>query len=83
MDLCICACVFAIVYLYLCICACVFVLVYLYLCICTCVFVLVYLHLCICTILIVVRWQPSGGAFVHCGGGQEQVGPEQGQASQK
>ena len=53
------------------------------LCICVCVSAIVYLCLCICTILIVVRWQPSGGAFVHCGGGQEQVGPEQGQASQK
>ena len=28
-------------------------------------------------------WQPSGGALVHCGGGQKQVGPQQGQASQK
>ena len=36
----------------------------------------------ICTIFI-VRWQPSGGAFVHCGGGQEQVGPKQGQVRLK
>ena len=34
--------------------------------------------------IFIVRLQPSGGAFVHCGGGQEQVGPKQGQVrSQK
>ena len=32
---------------------------------------------------IMMPWQPSGGALVHCGGGQKQVGPQQGQASQK
>ena len=36
----------------------------------------------ICAIFIVHR-QPEGGAGVHCGGGQEQVGPEQGQVRVK
>ena len=33
--------------------------------------------------IFIVQWQPSGGAFVHCGGGQEQVGPKQGQVRLK
>ena len=40
-------------------------------------------HICTVWQIFIVQWQPSGGAFVHCGGGQEQVGPKQGEVRAK